>query len=514
VALVATSVASVRSARQPSYIGSEVPRVFTPPLRKLTPRTSRGFECIEFAETVLEIELLPWQKWLLIHALELLPDGTYRFRTVLLLVARQNGKSTLMMILSLWRMFVDGAPLVIGTAQNLDVAEEIWQAAVDLAQDVPELAAEIAQVLKVNGKKQLRLVSGERYKVAAASRRGGRGLSGDLVLLDELREHQTWAAWGAVSKTTLARIYAQVWAASNAGDDSSVVLNFLRLLAHMAVGNPDGLVAPDDAPEDEIGELDGDSLGLFEWSASPGSSVWDRGGWAMANPSLGHGLLTERAIASAARTDPEAVFRTEVLCQHVSGRLESVFGQGNWEARALGSDKKPPKSPDAIGVGVSVDRAWASIGCAGFRKNGRLCVAAGERRRGVGWVVKRATEIHKKHGCNVVVAAHGPASTLIADLVEAIGDEHVVIASTNDLCDASSQMFDKVQEGELDHFSDPELDEAVAGASWRQVGDGRRAFGRKVSTSDISMLEGVALATWDACQEKESVYEQRGLVRL
>jgi phage terminase large subunit-like protein len=40
----------------------------------------------------------------LIHALELLPDGTFRFRTVVLLVARQNGKSTLMQVLTLWRM--------------------------------------------------------------------------------------------------------------------------------------------------------------------------------------------------------------------------------------------------------------------------------------------------------------------------------------------------------------------------------------------------------------------------
>ena len=145
--------------KQVRFIGSETARVFTPPLRKLTAKTSRGFECIRFAEEVLELELFPWQRWLLIHALETLPDGTFRFRTVVLLVARQNGKSTLMQVLSLWRMFVDGAPLVIGTAQNLDIAEEVWQGAVDMAQEVPELAAEIDKVDLTNGKKALRLVS-------------------------------------------------------------------------------------------------------------------------------------------------------------------------------------------------------------------------------------------------------------------------------------------------------------------------------------------------------------------
>ena len=55
-------------------IGKEVPRIFTPPLRELTPDTSIGFEVIDFAKDVLEMELIPWQKWLLIHALEVVDD--------------------------------------------------------------------------------------------------------------------------------------------------------------------------------------------------------------------------------------------------------------------------------------------------------------------------------------------------------------------------------------------------------------------------------------------------------
>jgi phage terminase large subunit-like protein len=85
------------------------------------------------------MDLLPWQRWLLIHLLELREDGTLRFRTVVVLVARQNGKSTLSQVLALWFMYVYGAALVIGTAQDLDVAEEIWQGAVDLVEETPEL---------------------------------------------------------------------------------------------------------------------------------------------------------------------------------------------------------------------------------------------------------------------------------------------------------------------------------------------------------------------------------------
>src|SRR5690349_7668479 len=85
----------------PKRFGSETPRIWTAPLRELTPETSLGFECIDFAEQTLELELMPWQKWFLIHALELHPtevddygDPVFRFRKVILLVGRQNAKST------------------------------------------------------------------------------------------------------------------------------------------------------------------------------------------------------------------------------------------------------------------------------------------------------------------------------------------------------------------------------------------------------------------------------------
>jgi len=495
---VASSSSSALSAIRPAQrklLGSETPRVFTPPLRRLTRKTSAGFECIAFAESVLGIELLPWQKWLLVHALELLPDGTFRFRTVVLLVARQNGKSTLMQVLSLWRIFVDGAPLVIGTAQNLDLAEEQWQGAVEMAQDVPELAAEVAQVSKVNGKKFLRLTTGERYKVATASRRGGRGLSGDLVLLDELREHQTWNAWAAVTKTTMARLFAQVWAASNAGDATSVVLAFLRSLAHHALGNPDGLPSIDMPDDPDAGaEPDGDSLGIFEWSAPPGCGIWDREGWAQANPSLGY-TITEKAIASAARTDPEPVFRTEVLCQWVDGFLESIFGAGAWEACA--AEMAPPKKNLTFGIAVSTDRAWASIGVA--QSGDTIKVGAVQRGRGTSWVVARAKKIQKKTGAEFVIAGNGPGKALVPDL-EAAGVE-VVVASSTDAMDAAEQFYDRVQIQAVLHPSHPELDEAVAAAQWKQIGD-RRALSRK-GAGDVSMLEAVELATWVAANEPD-----------
>ena len=120
--------------------GKETPRIYTPPLRELTPETSYGFSVIDFASDVLGIELFPWQRWFCIHALEADEDGGFRFRRVVLLVGRQNGKSTVAQVIVLWALFVLGVALVLGTAQDLDTSEETWEGAVNLVEESEELS--------------------------------------------------------------------------------------------------------------------------------------------------------------------------------------------------------------------------------------------------------------------------------------------------------------------------------------------------------------------------------------
>jgi hypothetical protein len=508
-------------------VGSEEPRIYTPPLRELTPETSLGFSVIAFAEEVLEIELLPWQRWFLIHVLELREDDTLRFRTVVLLMARQNGKSTISQVIALWFMYVYGAPLVIGTAQDLDVAEEIWQGAVDLVEETPELDALKRQVVKVNGKKALTLVSGERYKVKAANRRAGRGLSGDVVLLDELREHQSWDAWGAISKTTMARQQALVLAMSNAGDATSVVLRYLRKLAHTALGDPDGLNREDDdgelLPDEEELELDedDDTLAVFEWSAPPGSSIRDRDAWAMANPALGH-TISERTIASAVRTDPEWIFRTEVLCQWSDGTLEGPFPPGSWEASADEHSRRAPGAPIALCVDVSWDRSTGYIALASTREDGLHHVEVIARRAGTDWIVpwltspERSEEVRKAPVALQVKGA--PVASLLKDLQEA--KVRVIEWGGSSLGAATGAFYDRVRaavgEGsratELRHRDQPVLNLAAATAATRPIGDAW-LWDRRRSPTDAAPLIAVTGALWALTHgmPRRSAYSSRRL---
>jgi hypothetical protein len=360
------NLAELRAVDRPRPVdhgvkGRTVPRLHTRPLVTgepgpcgcgcaLTDTTSLGFQAIAFAETVAAVALLPWQRWWLIHALELLPDGTFRYRTIITLVARQQGKTWLLKILALWSMYLGVARMVLGSAQSLDIARESWQGAVEMTTDQPELAAEVSNIRQANGEQCLTLINGARYRITASTGKAGRGLSVDLLILDELREHRDWAAWAALSKTTMARPNALTVCISNAGDDKSVVLNQLRDAAMR------GITAG------TSGEgIEDDGLALFEWSAPEGCELSDPSGWAQAMPGLGHGTITEAAVRSALATDSPAVFRTELLCQRVP-TLDSAIDPAAWKACAdRGGSLAPVRSRVALCVDVSPDYAHVTL---------------------------------------------------------------------------------------------------------------------------------------------------------
>lgn len=515
-------------------IGSELPRIFTPPLRPLEPRTVEteartfGYAAADFAWNILGIKLDPWQRWLLVHGLELRDDGTFRFRNVVVLVGRQNGKSTLSQVLSLFFLYVLGTRLILGTAQDLDTATETWEGALTLIEDTPELADLMDKPILVNGNKTIRLkpaaltggqTNGERYKVKAANRRAGRGLTAELIILDELREHQTWDAWAAITGTTNARPNAQIWALSNAGDATSVVLRYLRKTAHRALGDPDGINAADDpsllleqgrsgvGEELELDEVADDTLGIFEWSAVPGCPILDRTGWAQSNPSVGHGRVTERTLLSKSN-EPEWVFRTEALCQWTDGTLVGPFPSGKWEACQDFDSAPKPGSPIVLCLDMSWDRTIVSLGLAGVRNDGLIHVEVIASSVGAEWVIpwlKSEERDPRIRNAPVAAQASGaPVSSMIDALTEA--GIRVIEWKGPDLGDAAGDLYDKVAAEQIRHRGQPILNLAAATAVTRTNLDAWM-WDRKHSPVDISSLVAITGAAWFVTSELAAAYD-------
>jgi hypothetical protein len=429
--------------------GRTEPRLWTPPLRKLSRATSKGYEVIDFAASV-GIELMGWQRWALVHGLELRKGGGYRFRTLLVLVARQNGKTTIAQVLALWRMMTD-ARLVVGSSTNLETARESWSAAVDLAED--QMGDEVASVKRGALDTSLRLRNGSRYKVVAANRRGARGLSVDLGIADELREHQSWDAWAALSATTTARPDPQLLALSNAGDDGSVVLNNLR---DVALGGDD------------------DSMALFEWSAEDGCDLDSPDQWAAANPALGS-TITKATLTSKLASNPPAIFRTEHLTQRVAS-MDTALDMAAWREGADDGTLDGLRDRVALCLDVALDLAHVTLVAAAMTRDGRVrveVVAAWEsvdraRAELPGWLEKVKPRMFGWF-------PNGPAAALATDLRDVKAGSPFKAEDISPIC---LGLVEQIAARRVLHSGDPLLAAQLDGAVRMFSGDGLR-FARK-----------------------------------
>jgi hypothetical protein len=465
-----------------------VPRVFTPPRRKLTPQTSAGYAAIHFAMWLhlqlagtryeeLAPKLNPWQRWFLIHALELNPDGSYRFKTVLLWVARQNGKTFIAALLILFRMFVDGDAQIIGVAQKLATAKKTWEHAQNIIDAIPDLKQERGEFSNTNGELWFELTGGQRYWVDSADN-GGRGLTFDLVFVDEILKHKTFKAWSALSKTTAARRRSQLIAASNAGDMEAIVQRFLHKQAMDAI---------------EAGDTD-TTIGLFWWSPPPGMPLDSPEAWAYSNPSLNYNLPQENLYAYWI-SDPAPVFASEVGNVFVDSSVGGPFQPGKW---ADGFDRLSKRADDAdvyICIEVSQNRQLAHIAFASKRADGLVHVGIMASQPGTDWIVPWLTSPERTFTpAGITFQVRGaPVSSMLTEFEEA--ELTVTEWGGPDLGRAAGLLLDGVNLGKIKHRNQPLLDIAANTAVMKNLG-GAYVVDAKASPGDASPIWAVAGAYW------------------
>ena len=443
--------------------GKREPRLYTRPLRRLTPRTSYGFAVIAFARDVLEHPLDPWQEWLVIHAGELLPDGRPRFRQVLVLVARQNGKTTLLMVLALFWLFKERVDMVLGTSSLQFTAKESWLKAVELCERHEDFASRI-KVRYGSGEQELALIGGGRYKIASSNRRGGRGLTVDRLIMDEVREHQNWDAYLAVEPTIASKPAAQLYMISNQGDDRSVVLKSLR----------DQALAGSDA-----------RLGLFEWSARDGAEATDVKALAAANPSLGlriqlDSLLGEARRAQHAGGQQLAGFLTEHQCRWVP-MLDPAIDVDAWDACEDFGTLEAIRSRVALCLEIAEDNQHSTLVAAAVLADKRVRLETVKAWDGLLCIQQMRAElpalVERVKPYVIGWYSNGPAAAFAPDMAKKGGwpPRGVLIEDIRGDTPASCMGFsEQVGARQVAHIYDPLLSEQVAGAEKQPHGDGWR----------------------------------------
>lgn len=338
-------IPSAASGPSPSEIyGYREPRIVVPaPLRILTPETTLGFDVIDFAKAIGE-PLLPHQEEVVLRAFEIHPDtGCLRFRYVLITAARQNAKTHLARIITLWRMYrTDRPQTVLGVAQDLAQAAYAWELTLRSAEARPYLAADIVTRSRASGQYRFVLKNGSEYTIRSANASAGRGLSCALVLYDELRTQTDADGWASVTPTITASPNGQIICLSNAGDDSSTVLN--DLTAAGLAGGTDSQIL------------------YMAWSAPDGCERDDIEAWQMANPGLGRIIDLGTLRAQYQALSPEK-FRSE----HLNQRVETLVAGIDLEAWRGSADKTG---------NLDLHRQRVSVGFDTFGDHAVLAVAA------------------------------------------------------------------------------------------------------------------------------------------
>jgi phage terminase large subunit-like protein len=472
--------------------GVQTPRIHS----KLNDLPSKGQEMIDFA-TELGINLMEWQKFVCINGHKVRSDGRWAHSELGLIMARQQGKSTLMMLRILTGMFVWGEGLQLASAHRLTTSLETFRQIVALIETNPKLEKEVKKIRWQHGAEEIELFGNRRFVVKAANN-AARGLSKpETIHLDELREYKDEDAWSSMRYSMMAAKNPQVWIYSSAGDQHSVILNKLRERALVSATT-------------------NDPIGWFEWSAEPDAPILLPSGemnwqaFAQANPSLGITIHPDNL--KAVINDPPDIVRTEVLAQWVD-TINSAIDAQKW---GLCQTDPIPLDPDKetwFGLDLSPDRKFGALVATqklpGEKFNlvllhtwsndysiNDLAVA-----NDIAPYVRKynvQTVAYSKRTAQAVASRLVPAGIPITDMDGAIYAES---------CD---RWLGAINSHRLQHGGQDELTQQTLSAAKLPYGDGSWIIGRRASRVAVCAAVASALATYFATQQETEIDIQVG----
>jgi phage terminase large subunit-like protein len=467
--------------------GVQTPRIHS----KLSDLPSKGQEMIDFA-TELGINLMEWQRFVCIHGHKVRPDGRWAHSELGLIMARQQGKSTLMMLRILTGMFVWGEGLQLASAHRLTTSLETFRQIVGLIETNPKLEKEVKKIRWQHGAEEIELFGNRRFVVKAANN-AARGLSKpETIHLDELREYKDEDAWSSMRYSMMAAKNPQVWVYSSAGDQHSVILNKLRERA-LASATTD------------------DPIGWFEWSAEPDAPILLPSGeinwsaFAQANPSLGITIHPDNL--KAVINDPPDIVRTEVLAQWVD-TINSAIDAQKWALCQTDPIPLDPEQPTWFGLDLSPDRKFGALVATqklpGEKFNlillhtwsndysiNDLAVA-----NDIAPYVRKynvQTVAYSKRTAQAVASRLVPAGIPITDMDGAIYAES---------CD---RWLGAINSHRLQHAGQDELTQQTLSAAKLPYGDGSWIIGRRASRVAVCAAVASALATYFATQAETEI---------
>lgn len=493
-------------------MGHQRPRISHLPPLAVT--NNLGRDAVELAH-IAGLELDPWQQWVLEQGCSQRSETYYNpfskdyermwaARDVGLVVARQNGKGSILEARQLAGLFLFGEKTIIHSAQDFATSGEHFRRVASLIQDTPTLNKELKGCYEANGKERIELKNGARLLFKTRTKKLGRGFSPQLVVLDEamfLDEESMMA----LRPTLSAQPNPQIWYTGSAGLEDAFEFGRVR---HRAMKGIQGELDP--------------FLFFAEWSADACDDMClpdcdehddldDEETWAKSNP--GYGIrISYDTIANERRAMSEDAFKVERLSVGrwpVEGDAWSVIDEASWnrqeqpESQILMGGKK---NIWTLAVDVSQDRKWSCITAAGVNDEGMLHVevtgtdAGEDYRQGTDWVASRIRQLWTSLKPNAVIISQTDQASSFIEELENFGIT-VLSPKANEYAVSCGEFHVGVvpRKGEVPkivHIGQKSLTTAVSGADKRDLGDTKWVWDKKNSTSQVSPLVSATLAAW------------------
>jgi len=413
---------------------------------------------------------MPWQQQVLDTACEVDPSGTgWRYKTIILTVPRQSGKSSLAGGLMVHRALTQRDFRGWMSAQTGQSARDLWY----------EWNRMVTQAMP--GRWNVRLSNGEErmswpttggfIRTFPPTAESLHGKQADTLILDEVFSYSMElgdAILQAVIPTQATRPWRQTWIISTAGDETSDWMRFWVEKGRASLSDPNS------------------TIGHFEWAA-PEEATWDDPAtWGAYHPAYGL-TQTHESFLVAAEQLGEAGFNRAYL--------------NRWPSAATSWRQMWGTLPEN-GIPAGAQVFIAADSCPRHTKASIVAAAPGDpipleiidHHAGIDWVVPRLTELYQRHACEVLIVRTGPLGHLILDLERA--GVRVKAVTAAEYQDAVSRFQTLTVADGIAHPRDPRLDQAVANSM--EVKAERPTWRRKDHSTDISPLVAASLAVWAA----------------
>ena len=440
---------------------------------------------------------MPWQRDAAEVGCEIDPEtGRPAYRKVVITVPRQQGKTTLFLTWQLDRCLSPrwAQPQRSAfTAQSGKDARDKWLDEIfPLIRRSRKLMPLVGRIYEGMGNEYIRFRNGSIIRLLSTSTSSGHSKTLHQGVLDEIWHDSDSRREQGLGPAMLTIADAQLLFCSTAGNDASVILDRYVKLGRAAVE-----------------EDSGHGIAYIEYSAPDGWDPADEASYFGFMPALcpdppcrcdgrkWRHTVTMDAIRSerVSMEAPEFARAYGNIPDRSSGAgLWTVISEPAWGG--LADPESHPVPRVVLSAVFAHDQSRASVGLAGWRPDGLLHVELADHRPGTSWAVPRLVEMNARHDpLGVVVDEAGHESAIIKDL-EAAGVP-VIKAGTRGVTQAYAEFTEDATDSKrLRHRNQADLNDALAVAVPRDVGDGGQAWGRRKSAGDISPVVAVTNAAW------------------